>query len=144
MLFSVSAVTHKQFFNTTTSRIDLVVNVDQCVVVDYLRDYWFHNGNSLYNFIPFVPNFDKQAKLTVTNPTIFDSGVYETQMKVYTYTLLSSTCDNPSPYHWFMGTYIAVIGSDVQNLLYSGVYILNNIPFTYYSIFSLQKPHPQS
>ena len=142
ILFSVSAVTHKQFFNTTTSHIDLVVNVDQSVVVDYLRVYWFHNGNSPYNFIPFVPNFDKQAKLTVTNPTIFDSGVYETVMGVNTYTLLSSMCDNPSPYRSFMGTYYAVIGSDIQNLLYSG--ILNNTPYYILPNLSLQKPHQQS
>ena len=140
---SVSAVTHKQVFNTTTSHIDLVVNVDQCVVVDYLRDYWFQNGNRLYKSIPyFVSHVDKQAKFTVTNPTIFDSGVYETVMRMNTYTLLSSMCDNPSSYRSFMGTYNAVIGSDVQSLLYSG--ILNNTLITNHRKFSLQKPHQQS
>ena len=122
MSFSVSAVTHKQFFNTTTSHIDLVVNVDQSVVVDYLRDYWFQNGNSLSKTIVFVPHVDKQAKFTVTNPTIFDNGVYETQMRVNTHTLLSSMCDNPSTYTSFMVSSTAVIGSDVQQLLYSGIF----------------------
>ena len=136
-------MTHKQVFNTTTSHIDLVVNVDQAVVVDYLRVYWFHNGKWLYKSIPhFVSHFDKQAKFTVTNPTIFDSGVYETQMIVYTYTLLSSMCDNPSSYRSFMGTYNAVIGSNIQNLFYSG--ILNNTPYYVLPNLSLQKPHPQS
>ena len=103
-------------FNTSTSHADLVVNVDQSVVVDYLHDYWFQNGKSLSKTIHFVPHIDKQAKLTVANPTIFDSGVYETVMRVNTYTLLPM-CNT---YRWFMGTSAAVIGSDVQQLLYSG------------------------
>ena len=142
ILSSVSAVTHMQVFNTTTSHIDLVVNVDQSAVVDYLHDYWFHNGNSLSNTNYFVPHFDKQAKLTVTNPTIFDSGVYETQMRVYTYTLLSSMCDNPISYYWFMGYYIAVIGKDVQNILYSGIF--EQYPYYILQNLSLQNPHQQS
>ena len=144
MLSSVSAVTHKQFFNTTTSHLDLVVNVDQSVVVDYLRDYWFHNGKSLSETIHhFVPHFDKQAKFTVTNPTIYDSGVYETVMRVNTHTLLSSMCENPSPYTSLMGTNTAVIGSDVQQFLYSGIFD-KTLLFSTSQNVSLQKPHQQS
>ena len=130
MSSSISVVSHKQVFNTSTSHIDLAVNVDQPVniVEDLLHDYWFHNGNSnyLYKSIPFVPKFDKQVKLTVTNPTIPDSGVYETVMivNIPVYTLLSLLCDNPSSYHSFMGTYVAVVGSDVQKLLYSGFFLI--------------------
>ena len=119
-----------------------MVNVDQSVVVDYLRDYWFHNGKSFSKTITFVPHFDKQAKFTVANPTILDSGVYETVMRVNTHTLLSSMCDNPSPYNWFIWTNIAVIESDVQQLLYSGIFDTLLFPISQ-NVFSPETPYTE-
>ena len=135
---SVSAVTHKQVhvFNTSTSHVDLVVtiNVDQSVVVNYLY-IWFHNGE--LKDIAFVPQFNKQlqAKLTVTNPTIIDSGVYETVSILGTL-----ACDYRSPYTSFIGS-----GTGVQQmqLLYSGI-LDKTLYFQHYRMFSLQKPHQQS
>ena len=42
--------------------------------------------------------------------------------KLNTHTLLSSMCDNLSTYTSFMVSSTAVIGSDVQQLLYSGIF----------------------
>ena len=59
------------------------------ICVGGLRDYyWFLNGTSFSKVIVFVLYVDKQAKFTVTNHTIFDSGVYDTVMGVNTYTTI--------------------------------------------------------
>ena len=123
MSSSVSAVTHKQLFNTSTSHIDLVVNIDHSVDIDVDYEYfffWFHNGKT--RSLTYVSQFKKQAKLTITNPTILDSGVYETVIMFSTYGLLSSTCDDPLSYASQLLRFGSlVIGSDVQQSLYSGI-----------------------
>ena len=109
-------VPHKNIFNGTSSNVELLVNT---VADDYLyvSDHWFHNGVLLLATAKTTFLFH-QAKLTLDNPFTLDIGVYETQLRTSTYSKL--TCDNPSPYTWFMGTSIAIIRSDVQQLLYYG------------------------
>ena len=108
---------HKQLFNETTTSVELAVDIDQFTAVDYLKyvsDHWFRNGVLLPASVEtsFLP---QQAKLNFNNPSLLDNGVYETQLRIS-----KLTCDNPSPYTGFMGTSIAIIRSDVQQLLYYG------------------------
>ena len=112
-LFNVS---HNYLFNGTSSNVD----IDQCTTVDYLKyvsDHWYRNGVLLPASVE-TSFLSQQAKLNFDNPSLLDIGVYETQLRISTYSKL--TCDNPSPYTGFMGTSIAIIRSDVQQLLYYG------------------------
>ena len=110
-------VSHKNIFNGSSLNVELLVNT---VADEYLdvSDHWFHNG-ALLPVTAKTTFVSHQAKLTLNNPSTFDIGVYETQLRISTHSKL--TCDNPSPYTgWFIGTSIAIIRSDVQQLLYYG------------------------
>lgn len=121
---SALPVLHNQVFNASTLSVELVVNIDQSTADDYLiSDFWFRNGNPLPSAAKtaFHPQFDKTVRLIIQNPITLDIGLYETQLKVNKYSKI--TCDNPSPYtsNSFMGTNYAVIESNIQQLLYSGI-----------------------
>ena len=113
---SMLSVSPKNLFNSTSPKVDISVNIttDDYLGVSY---HWFHNG------IP-LPTSSKttfqlqQVKLTLDNPSLLNDGVYETQLRMSTYSKL--TCDNPSPYTGFMGTSTVIIRSDIQQLLYYG------------------------
>ena len=112
---SMLSVSPKNLFNSTSSKVDISVNI---TTVDYLgvSYHWFHNGISFPVKTTFQP---LQVKLTLDNPSLLnDVGVYETQLRTSTHSKL--TCDNPSPYTWFMGTSTVIIRSDIQQLLYYG------------------------
>ena len=113
-------LTHKQLFNETTTSIELAVDIDQCTTVDYFKyvtDNWFRNGVLLPSTVE-TSFHSQQVKLSFDNPSLLDNGVYETQLRISTYSKL--TCDYLSPYTGFMGTSTAIIRSNVQQLLYYG------------------------
>ena len=112
-----SSVVKKKLFNGTFPSVELV---DVFATDEYLdvSDHWFHNG-VLLPVTAKTTFVSHQAKLTLDNPSTFDIGVYETQLRISSHSKL--TCDNPSPYTgWFIGTSTAIIRSDVQQLLYYG------------------------
>ena len=110
-------VSHKNLFNGTSLNVELIVNTAADEYLD-VSDQWFHNGDLLAATAK-TTFLSHQAKLTLDNPFTLDIGVYETQLRISTYSKL--TCDNPSPYTgWFIGTSTAIIRSDVQQLLYYG------------------------
>ena len=111
-------------FNASTSSVELLVNIDQSTADDNLiSDFWFRNGNPLPSAAKtaFYRQFDKTAWLIIQRPSTLDIGWYETQLKVNKYSKI--TCDIPSPYTSFLGTDYAVIESNIQQLLYSGILI---------------------
>ena len=112
---SMLSVSRKNLFNSTSSKVDILVNItaDDYIDVSY---HWFHNAISFPVKTTFQP---QQVKLTIDNPSLLnDPGVYETQLRTTIYSKL--TCDNPSPYTGFMGTSTVIIRSDIQQLLYYG------------------------
>ena len=109
-------VPHKNIFNGISSNVELLVHTVADKYLD-VSDHWFHNG-ALLPVIAKTTFLSHQAKLTLDNPFTLDNGVYETQLRISTYSRL--TFDNPSPYTWFMGTSIVIIRSDAQQLLYYG------------------------
>ena len=122
---------YRQLFNGTTTSIELIQNIDQCTAVDfkYVSDHWFRNGVLLPASVK-TSFHSQQVNLNFGNPSLLDNGVYETQLRINAYSKLQ-TCDNPSPYTWFMKIITVIIKSDVQQLLYYG----NCVPIEFYHKF---------
>ena len=113
----LTAWRQENVFNKSTTAVTLGVNIDHYIQNMFVQ--WFQNGVpvSASHESSFYPIKYLQAKLTIQNPIPINIGVYEVQLRVST---LKLTCDNPSPYTGFMGTSIAVIGTNTQKLQYSG------------------------
>ena len=104
-------------FNKSTTAVTLGVNIEY--YIQYMFVQWFQNGFPVS--ASHYPIKYPQVKLTIQNPIPINIGVYEIQLRISTYSKL--TCDNPSSYTGFMGTSIAVIGTNTQKLQYSGKYM---------------------
>ena len=115
----LTAWEQENVFNKSTTAVTLGVNIDH--YIQNMLVQWFQNGVpvSASHESSFYPIKYPQAKLTIQNPIPIHIGVYEVQLRVSTSRV---TCNNPSPYTGFMGTSIAVIGTNTQKLLYSGKY----------------------
>ena len=116
--FIESQSPYKQLFNGTTTSIELIEIIDQCTALE-VSNHWFRNGALLPPSVETSVH-SHQAQLHFYNPSLLDTGVYETQLRINAYFKLQQTCDNPSPYTWFMGTSTVIIRSDIQQLLYYG------------------------
>ena len=117
--FIESKSLYKQLFNGTATSIELIETIDQCTALDfkYVSNHWFRNGVLLPASVETSVH-SHQAQLHFFNPSLLDTGVYESQLRINAYSKLQ-TCDNPSPYTG-LGTGIVIIRSDIQQLLYYG------------------------
>ena len=120
---SVLVLKHKQLFNSSTP-VSLGVTIDQYAADESTAVYWYHNGGSSPSTASSIRKLVTQAELNIQLPTILHTGVYETQLRINYRSSLN--CDKPSRYHSFFYNFVpwwtvyVVIGSDVQQLLYSG------------------------
>ena len=105
------------FINETSTSVTLSVKIDQFFALNYFQYIsvrWFHNGVLLPATCDKTSFNSYYAELTIDDPSLFDVGVYETQLTIKIYSKL--TCDNRLPYIRFMGT--SIVRSDVQHLIY--------------------------
>ena len=108
----------QMFINETSTSVTLSVKIDKFFAVNYFQYIsvrWFHNGVLLPATCVKTSFNCYYAELIIDDPSLFDVGVYETQLTIKIYSKL--TCDNRLPYIRFMGT-SCTVRSDVQQLIY--------------------------
>ena len=94
----------QQLFNENSTSVQLSIEIDPSIAVDIFQHvsiHWFHNGVLQQSNPASLISLSQSAKLTLDNPSLFDAGVYETQLRLHARPKFAN-CDSLMSYSSFM------------------------------------------